>query len=268
VSERIFRVMTRLTMQHVRRCSAALAATATLCLQPTATAAQTASAALAGTVRDENGAALPMVRLSAESGSRTAISDSAGHFLMRGLEPGQTRFVIRRLGFEPGEFSVTLEAGATLTLDVTMAQAAVKLAGMESRASLGPQAALAMFERHRDARSGGAFIERADIELRHPHRLSDIVRSLPGVDMHANSVTGEYEVRMARSGSGYGRDCPVEFWIDGSRAPGLNIDDIRPGDVEAMEIYKGAATLPPEFNGARGTAACGTIAIWTRMPGA
>ncbi|HEY5063010.1 MAG TPA: TonB-dependent receptor [Gemmatimonadaceae bacterium] len=258
--------MTGLTMQYVRRRSMTLAVA--VCVPLAVTSAQTTLAALAGTVRDENGAALPMVRLSAESGARTVISDSAGHFLIRGLEPGQAHFVIRRLGYEPGEFSVTLEAGATLTLDVTMAQAPVKIAGMASRASLGPQAALAVFERHRDARSGGSFIERADIELRHPHRLSDIVRSLPGVDMHANSVTGEYEVRMARSGSGYGRDCPVEFWIDGSRAPGLNIDDIRPGDVEAMEIYKGAATLPPEFNGARGSAACGTIAIWTRMPGA
>lgn len=239
-----------------------------VCLSAPSIAAQTAQAVLAGIVRDENGGALPMVRLSAKSGTRMAITDSAGRFVMRGLEAGRAEFVIRRLGYEPGEFSVTLEAGATFTLDVTMAQAPVKIAGMESRVGLGPQTALAVFERHRDARSGGAFIERADIEQRHPHRLSDIVRSLPGVDMHANNATGEYEVRMARSGSGYGHDCPVEFWLDGSRAPGLNIDDIRPGDVEAMEIYKGAATLPPEFNGARGTAACGTIAIWTRMPGA
>jgi hypothetical protein len=48
---------------------------------------------------------------------------------------------------------------------------------------------------------------------------------------------------------------------------GYSIDDMPPGDVEGVELYAGAAGLPPEFNRMRGTTICGTVAIWTRIPG-
>ena len=42
-----------------------------------------------------------------------------------------------------------------------------------------------------------------------------------------------------------------------------NIDDlVGPGDVEGIEIYKGPATTPVQFNTM--FAGCGAIAIWTR----
>jgi hypothetical protein len=40
-----------------------------------------------------------------------------------------------------------------------------------------------------------------------------------------------------------------------------------PVDVEGVELYAGPAGLPPEFNQLYGTTACGTVAIWTRLPG-
>ena len=79
---------------------------------------------------------------------------------------------------------------------------------------------------------------------------------------------GRLAVRMARTAPGAGHDCPVQIFLDGIRAPGLDIDDVPPGDVEGIEVYNGAGTLPPQFNDRRGTPACGTIAIWTRVPGA
>jgi hypothetical protein len=64
-----------------------------------------------------------------------------------------------------------------------------------------------------------------------------------------------------------GRDCPPQYWVDGVKAFGLNIDDIIPQDVEGIEIYEGASTVPPQFNTKEGTTICGVVLIWTRIPG-
>lgn len=56
--------------------------------------------------------------------------------------------------------------------------------------------------------------------------------------------------------------CPIQYYVDGTFVALFNIDEILPGDVEGMEIYRGAATIPAEYN--KGTAICGLILIWTR----
>jgi hypothetical protein len=76
---------------------------------------------------------------------------------------------------------------------------------------------------------------------------------------------------MTRAVSYNGGPCPVQIWVDGmltTRAAGENVplDDLAsPGILEGIEIYRGLATIPPEFvsPGAR----CGVIAIWTRRGG-
>ena len=55
------------------------------------------------------------------------------------------------------------------------------------------------------------------------------------------------------------------IWLDGQRAPGMELDDIPAVDVEAMELYRGVSTTPSEF--AYPPPRCGTIVVWTRLPG-
>jgi hypothetical protein len=62
-------------------------------------------------------------------------------------------------------------------------------------------------------------------------------------------------------------NCPPQYYVDGMQVTGFNIDDMPPGDVEAVELYAGSAGLPPEFNRMRSTAICGSVIIWTRIPG-
>jgi len=56
------------------------------------------------------------------------------------------------------------------------------------------------------------------------------------------------------------------MWIDGQRAPGMEIDEIPLTDIEGIELYNGASTTPAEFSQTNSTQ-CGTIVIWTRLPG-
>lgn len=220
---------------------------------------------IVGKVHAPTGGAIPLVRISAKVSGQTALSDSNGHFTIRGLDTGNVAFTVRRIGFEPSEFTVSLDSGETFTLDLTLNQSAIELQQVDVTAESRVRDALRMFYRHKEAEGGGTFIVRADIEKQHAQTLSDVVRTVPGLVLHPGRVFGTDAVRMARSVGG--RDCPVVFWLDGARAPWLNIDDIPPMDVEAIEIYRGAATLPPEYNDKTATPACGTIAIWTRVPG-
>ena len=44
------------------------------------------------------------------------------------------------------------------------------------------------------------------------------------------------------------------------------VDDFPATDVEAMELYFGPATTPVQFSQGA-IVACGTVVIWTRIPG-
>jgi len=93
--------------------------------------------------------------------------------------------------------------------------------------------------------------------------LSDMMRIIPGTTI-LTGENGRTALRFARVGRS---NCPPQFFVDGMQVTGYSIDDMPPGDVEGVELYAGAAGLPPEFNRMRGTTICGTVAIWTRIPG-
>jgi len=59
----------------------------------------------------------------------------------------------------------------------------------------------------------------------------------------------------------------AQFFVDGIMASGMGVDDISPSDIEGVEIFAGAAGLPSEFGRMRSTSNCGTVLIWTRIPG-
>ena len=56
-------------------------------------------------------------------------------------------------------------------------------------------------------------------------------------------------------------------WVDGQWARDLEVDDIPANDVEAIELYETLGSVPFEFTPQAGGIPCGTIVIWTRVPG-
>ncbi|HEX8697001.1 MAG TPA: carboxypeptidase regulatory-like domain-containing protein [Longimicrobium sp.] len=67
--------------------------------------------------------------------------------------------------------------------------------------------------------------------------------------------------------SGMG-ECQVDYFLDGvpfqPAQEGRISDEIRPLDIEAVEIYRSAAETPAEFR-RPGRSQCGVIVIWTRV---
>jgi hypothetical protein len=46
----------------------------------------------------------------------------------------------------------------------------------------------------------------------------------------------------------------------------MEIDEIPLNDIEGIELYNGPSTTPAEFWQANGSQ-CGTIVVWSRLPG-
>jgi outer membrane receptor for ferrienterochelin and colicin len=72
---------------------------------------------------------------------------------------------------------------------------------------------------------------------------------LASIDAKVVSTRGA----MSISGAG----CQVDVVIDGM--PHQDINFVQPSDIGAMEVYRGPAGAPPQYD-----SACGVIVIWTK----
>lgn len=109
----------------------------------------------------------------------------------------------------------------------------------------------------------GTFITRQDVEKAHPVRISDMLRTIPGVTLLSSGAGHHPAVQIDR---GVANGCQTQVFLDGVRMPDPHLDDlVTPGDVEGIEIYKGMASIPAEF--LTPDAPCGVVAVWTRRGG-
>ncbi|MBL0169172.1 MAG: hypothetical protein IPP90_00375 [Gemmatimonadaceae bacterium] len=216
---------------------------------------------LVGVVRDAAGAALEGVSV-AIPGS-TVRTDLRGAFELFTADIDTVTISLRRVGYEPVDALLTARNRMWDTVLVQMEQTAQRLGNVKvtenrTRGALG----IRDFEERR-ARGIGTFITRADILERGASRLSDMLRTKRGV----NVVRGKVRFVANTAGSRQ-TSCQPDIWLDGTRSRGMEVDEILPSTVEAMELYPYFSTTPVEFQpiGAN-TTPCGTIVIWTRIPG-
>ena len=232
---------------------------------PTALAAQKGTGAVAGTVKDSAGVVIPSVEVIVVKTGVTVRSDTRGHFIIAGVTAGPTDISFRRISFAPVILSFPIAENDTVEAVVTLgANGAQMLPTTEFDAAVERERHLDSFEAHRRA-GAGHFITRADIERRSPRRLTDLLRSVPGtsIGLDRNGMP-----TLLFAGTPHGTNCAPAYFMDGLRVRTLNIDDIPPVDIEGIELYSGSAGLPPEYNQFVGsTAVCGTVVIWTRLPG-
>jgi hypothetical protein len=183
------------------------------------------------------------------------VTRSDGTLQLQGLPPGSLEMEVRHLGFTTERAEVTLVAGETSNVHFGMLVAPIELS--EVRVQTRHRLDGTGFHQ-RKATGSGTFFTREQIQRRRPRALSDLMRQVAGAHVHQTQPgLSSAGFRGSRSSS-----CPVQFFVDGTLTASFSIDEVVPDDVEGLEIYRGAAAIPAQYN--KGTAICGVILIWTR----
>jgi hypothetical protein len=221
--------------------------------------------AISGTVKDSAGTPIPGVEVVLLQTRGGVYSDSVGVFRLINIPAGKRELHFRRLGFAPKSMDAEIAEGQTLSLAVVLEASATVIEGMTVEEITRRRQVLADFY-DRSSRGFGHFFTREQIEKRNPMNLSDMMRLIPGARLIPLRGGSQATLRFSRAQMG-NRDCPPQYWVDGVKTWNLNIDDIVPGDVEGIEVYSGASTVPAQYNTREGTTICGVVLIWTRIPG-
>jgi hypothetical protein len=175
------------------------------------------------------------------------------------IDWGINAVLVRRVGYSP--FFRTFwvgELNAHRSLTGVMRRQAVDLPAVvvEGDRVIFSYGRMREFWRRRE-RGVGRFFTRADIERRNPIRVTDMLRTIPGISVvRVGSTT---QIRSTR----FGGRCGPRIWIHGMQLFDSDLDLlVHPQDVEAIEVYRGSGETPAEFSGAFNP--CGAIVIWTR----
>lgn len=227
--------------------------------------AQQAPATFVGMVRDSGGMpiAAAEVRFMGADTLSVRTNDSGG-FRLPGLPVGPATMSARRMGFSPATTQVIVRAGHTDSLVFTLTALATTIAGVlvEDEHDAKSRRMLAGFWERR-SRGFGYFLTRDDIVRRDARDFVDLTRMMPSVTVAMRN--GRPTIRFTRSM--LGRDCPPQYVVDGMRIENGSPDEFVPEEVEALEVYSGPSTIPPQFAPRFNSFTCGAIVIWTRLPG-
>ena len=213
---------------------------------------------IVGVVRDSSGAGIIGADVTVEGATAHAYSDAGGAFRLTGVPGGAVSVHVRRIGFRPAAVAVTVAPGATAQVNVTVSAVAQNLSPVFVRGRqqyIGP---LAEFYRHRDGHGPGRFISRDEIDRRNPMRFTDLLRTVPGVQLVPTP-------RIPNAVRFRGMRCHPLVWLDGGKlnAAEFDVDLIDPNTVEGIEIYSSFTTVPPQYMGVWGEGNCGVIVVWT-----
>ncbi len=186
-----------------------------------------------------------------------AVTDRNGSFRLEGLSGGRHVIRVWRIGYEPTLFTVTFDSLETNVLDAPLLLRPVPVLMPEvvvegERTRLVSGALREFYRRRREER--GIFMTREQIDTRHAESFEDLFRTVPGADIQYLGNL-QQTIRLAHN-------CVPAYYIDGLQSnEGLALT-LRPERLEAVEVYRRASEVPPEFN--TGTSLCGVIVVWTR----
>lgn len=188
----------------------------------------------------------------------SAISDSAGRFVVDDVPPGVRVVQIRAIGYAVGSWMVELAEAQSVSHEFELEARPVQVAGVEAVETNTDWRSEAGFERRR-AHGAGVFLTREEINQRRATNITDLLRTITGV-VSACTPRG-CVIRMARST----RQCMPEFFLDGFPATFATGPSFPINQIRGVEIYRSEFEVPGEFQ--LPNLRCGVIAIWTIQPG-
>jgi TonB family protein len=223
--------------------------------------AQGVAGVVSGVVVDSSGAPVLGAQVVYGQGAAFTETDERGLFRFPGLPVGAGVISVKRLGFRPQTVDVQLERGVAKQLTVKLSRlaqtmTAVVVRGQHSTTKFTGR--IAEFYERLEQKNGGVFITRQDIDKANPRFLTDMMRTVPGLQVRSRA--SQNSVRMRQ------RSCAPLVWLDGIAMPAgeVDLDTFAPTSIEGVEMYLGATTVPAKYTWLRGKSNCGTILLWSR----
>jgi hypothetical protein len=197
-----------------------------------------------------------------------------GRFAFDSMAAGVYVVSLRRIGFAPTSqvVSVATDEGRQQFRLVPLASV---LQEILVTAEAGPPSIGLREFRNRQRLGLGKFIDPDDFERAGEMSLSALlvsrIQGFTFVPLDKGSLSSGLGIAarhfQSLSGGGAPKHCFAQVFVDGQRVSGAlgeawDVTQLKTGQIEAMEFYRGAAETPTQFSGP--AAACGTVVIWTR----
>ena len=252
--------------------------TGVLALLATPLAAQSVRGKVLDAATGEGIAAVAVQALSAEGRdvghTRTAAD---GSFQLQLRAPATVRIQAQRAGYR-----ATLTDGLPVAMreavevEVRLSATAVAIEPLRVTARVEPpkRRNLELNGFYERERLGiGKYVRREEIELRPSQNLAQVLSRVQGAAIHYQGsrqyiyFTRNGRPRLRQSFRGPPQNaCLPRLYVDGARVTYDANNDINgvvnPGQVEAIEVFRGPAEIPVQYNDSN--SACGVILIWTR----
>ena len=229
-----------------------------------AAAPLSAQAHIVGLVRDTSGRAMSGAQVLLESTLIGARTDSNGTFRLVAL-PKTYVMLVRHLGYTPVRRNVSLTEGDTIRTVVSLVPETPALDPVEVRSDRAYAPGRAGFA-HRKMLGLGKFLDASELRKRDGRELSNVLRQLGGIKIERHPRNPNIEWAVHPFAGCFTNIMLDNVWIfrglRGEEPPNIR-KLIQVMDLDGIEYYRGAASLPTEFNTLR--ADCGVLVLWTRQ---
>ncbi len=225
------------------------------------------------TVLDEGGLPIPGVELSllkASTLQQRASTDSAGRIVVTEIDSGLTRVTARKLGFVPGAIDIRLGRGTTRAPIILSRTAPPLMDTVRVLATANTDARAPGFEERRRDHIAALSLDETDIRGRNAIGLSQLLVGVPSLSISQAGGRVSFEsTRGAVFERGKLAPCRMVVVVDGIalNPSGEEVQAAalpRPGDIHALEVFAGGATLPPNLAVLSTYNRCGMVVVWTR----
>lgn len=227
-----------------------------------------------GVVKDVSGQTIEGARVEVQGLGVSALTGADGSFQIEGIKPERYWVTARGPGLEPQRRAVTLEHGEDRELGFALIHVPVRL----SETQAGEMDSLYRdFVERLEHSLDGVFLTRDDIDRSRQPLLGQVIAHYL-IPLAPRTAVRFRDPAMGSTSTGC---APWESWMvqqsrrlapDPQAYPFISLDGARPfrsralyeydpRDVEAIEVYRGAAAY---FNSVPTAGQCGLVIIWTK----
>jgi len=214
----------------------------------------TGTAELAGTVRGLSGEPFKGAQVRVRDARSTAVTDSAGRFVLSELPAGTQMLVVRHPGYTLAEVPVELRPGRRIEQAVLLVRPLTLEAIQASAAAMDLEA----FDAARRTNLSGQFLTQEQIvKKKHAAETVDLFDDLLGFTPFGRGPSARVISNLALARQ---HECTSASVIIQGR-DGRRINEVAPGQIAGIEAYSDGEFVPGRF---AGQADCGVVVIWLR----